>query len=595
MGYNSKRRGRATGAGVNESRSTIHRQQRPAASSRHSAAGNRVSGQQQTAEEQRRHDERLWRLQNIQTHDQDTLDEPTNASLAEAAGSDTIDSGTIDPDTIDSAMRMASQATSSISKSVSNPAIPGFHYDLHKKRYFKIVQDKHATSSHSQRYSHGMLTSQSINIMQQEAALDMSAHAISKMRSINRMNRSISTIYSSMPLMILDREIGTRISKCLIYECHYSQLRIRFRQLATEGIGLAFPHSISHFSVDPVTQHAVVAHSDGRIGSFQFDIHSKNYPNMAIVPGSSRVLSRKIPHMASLLVRSFGSTVVVAIPTLGDALETGHLRVFTVFQGSDPVSESLPSESRDRRIPVNPTHEYLYTPNRRTEYRCSALDTMFTCSLAVGGSNGIMQIFKDFALDSTHLRTISLPSRADVMSVCFDGYTPHLLYNGSRRGEIRAYDLRSNARSPLAFGPDVLNAVTSLISPASSDSVSTNQAKRYDHPNQLISSSADGHIVMWDIRAPRLPLLEFQAPLGCRGENGWFGSSSSVTVAHGSVVVAITDNGEWMRSWSLRNGALLGSWRTNRLKDHTSSVHFDGDLGVWMSNGSTFTHYSGIN
>ncbi|KAJ1341127.1 hypothetical protein BSLG_004251 [Batrachochytrium salamandrivorans] len=172
--------------------------------------------------------------------------------------------------------------------------------------------------------------------------------------------------------------------------------------------------------------------------------------------------------------------------------------------------------------------------------------------------------------------------------------TPHL-HNGSRRGEIRAYDLRSNARSPLAFGPDVLNAVTSLISPASSDSVSTNQAKRYDHPNQLISSSADGHIVMWDIRAPRLPLLEFQAPLGCRGENGWFGSSSSVTVAHGSVVVAITDNGEWMRSWSLRNGALLGSWRTNRLKDHTSSVHFDGDLGVWMSNGSTFTHYSGIN
>ncbi|KAJ1334282.1 hypothetical protein BSLG_008117 [Batrachochytrium salamandrivorans] len=180
MGYNSKRRGRATDAGVNESRSTIHRQQRPAASSRHSAAGNRASGQQQTAEEQRRHDERLWRLQNIQTHDQDTQGELTNVSLAETADSDTIDSGTIDPDTIESAMRMASQATSSISKSVSNPAIPGFHYDLHKKRYFKIVQDKHATSSHSQRYSHGMLTSQSINIMQQEAALDMSAHAISK-------------------------------------------------------------------------------------------------------------------------------------------------------------------------------------------------------------------------------------------------------------------------------------------------------------------------------------------------------------------------------------------------------------------------------
>ncbi|KAH9259853.1 hypothetical protein BASA82_001221 [Batrachochytrium salamandrivorans] len=123
------------------------------------------------------------------------------------------------------------------------------------------------------------------------------------------------------------------------------------------------------------------------------------------------------------------------------------------------------------------------------------------------------------------------------MSVCFDGYTPHLLYNGSRRGEIRAYDLRSNARSPLAFGPDVLSAVTSLISPASSDSVSTNQAKRYDHPNQLISSSADGPYSDVGYTCSPFAAIGISGPsLAVEERTGWFGSSSSVTVAHGSVV-----------------------------------------------------------
>ncbi|KAJ8327489.1 DDB1- and CUL4-associated factor 4 [Batrachochytrium dendrobatidis] len=534
---------------------------RPSRSNKHSSL------QSSDVSQDHRESERKWRLENMQLQ---MAQKPKQSETAS------------DHPT----------ASASASASASTSTIPGYYYDTDRNRYFKITQDKHATTSHVQKYSHGALASMSLEQKQDAACLNLELRRKTKMNP----NRRVSSMcYNSMPLAMLDREISKKISSSNIYECMYSHLH-RNGSILTQAIhGEMYEQEpkITGFSIDQTKQWAVTTFDNRNMYIFHLNHITRSSPLKSACV-QSKLLASLSSNSTSLISGSVLDRQFVGVTTRGNALDSDELHIFIAHS-----EQHQPIAYRgDNLLNIN-WLKWRYKLDNPVSVKCSTVDTRFNHLIALGASHGNTLIFPSWMHGNLTPQVYTGSSSSDIMSVCFDVHTPLLLYTGTRSGLIRAHDIRqSRTKSPLFTMSSKVtghpSCMTSLVSLNSVYGDTDEVEEGYARPHQLISTSLNGQIYLWDIRTPTIPLIDFQAPLEHHGASGWNGSSTYAHSAHGSVVMAVTDNGDWLRTWSLRNGLLMGSWRISTGSNPLSSIQLDSEYGVWICNGSSIHHWESL-
>ncbi|KAL2911599.1 DDB1- and CUL4-associated factor 4 [Polyrhizophydium stewartii] len=471
------------------------------------------------------------------------------------------------------------------------PQIPGHYWDPDKRRYFRIVLAKNATES-SRQFTRSAIRDRTSEQSNQRAALHLRARTLQRAHRASR--QQAHSAYSSLPLLLADRDMGMRFSECRTFEAMFSYLRRRsqlrmadietppssggqttqprqdllasaqqntaLRPLpvqadAADGElpatqGPAPLAGIAHFGYNALSGSLALAKLDGTVRIVQTEMNDQD----EIVLNTRRrprLIGRHQSVISSLLFDRFGDSQIVAVSTLGTQLSSGELCIYHSPLQADDADESGSAET---------FREERFKPRKTVAMWSSA--------------QGITYVLRDWHRFNTTAHFLSMPSRSDVLAVEFDSETPELLYNATRAGGIYAYDLRNySGMRPAAqmIPPPSPNVgVTSMVS------VGT----------QLLAASLDGEIRLWDTRAAHQPLATL---------SGASNASRAVTVQaiHGAIALAATDDG-WFRTWSLRTGGLLGAWQTGMPTGLASCARWDGSVGVWVSDAQGLSHYTSL-
>ncbi|KAF9137052.1 DDB1 and CUL4 associated factor 4-like 2 [Mortierella sp. GBA39] len=446
-------------------------------------------------------------------------------------------------------------AASSASQDPVVRDIPGFYYDLEKKKYFKI------TANHTL----GGQFAFSQQSIKEKTSKKPTLEPIKKHTS-TRFPTS-TTRYGRLDWFLQDRRLGLagnpRRQLCHMHELMVKQWR---RSKRAEPVLAENGAVYTHLQVDSEKQDLYVSTSRGELWRHHFsssplDTHSQ----------WMRLDSRETSELTSLHVTRDQYLVTTHLGNMG---RSGVLRVQKSF--TDTSSGSTTGES-------GPWHTVLeYSPKKSNVWTSG----LAADRIVIGADKAVIAL-QDWK--SGRPTVTSLWTGSDVFSVAMEPPLgrQNLIYAGCRNGRVRIFDLSQPNVAALATAESKKDKRSTALFRGIGHKESSVLGMKRVGDHYLVTSAMNGEILMWDTRfvgssqptgaSPEgtfaKPVMDFRGPIQDQFSKTLFDINA------GETLLAAENIDQRISLWSLSTGDRIHDLK---VKGKVGCLQFaPGQHGIW--------------